>query len=982
MDFLGRPTIPSRAQGKTPFFSLCSPGLVPHQEEEEEEQGKWDLGPFRSYPRRMGLTRLVPYTLRPLTISTTAKDDENDEPYTGLMNPLGVPLEVQHGFYTSWLYFGLVCEFLGMNDATSSSSSGAIRLIEHDNARKILDVIYEQCVETVYNDDEPEESRTEFRYLNGQGMFGIMESVETSLGLTEEDKPTLDNIARYHHLAGCLRLASGMVDAFPEGFSPSLRLAICALGEALNLLMVESKVLRALDGSKAAGLWSAFDWKKKFLSEKSPIRQKMIGMGWCKSDLSRADATYGRLQTVYYLSLLDRRIPGRDHKGCSEERCVAGQIVDGSYKLSHDPAKKEGEECRCEELEVDLAAVNRVLADVEMETFPVLLVEEKEGGKVQLKVEAFKDGVEYVGISHVWADGLGNTKANTLQTCQISRLGRLVKAVEDDYNKKYPEQPPVKYRLWIDTLCVPVAPRAEEGPVEPERLRIYNLALGRMKDVYMGAAHVLVLDKALNSYDIDGLHPAEALLRVFASSQWMRRLWCLQEGVFARSLYFQFRDRPVHIATHMAQLEKKGQADLRCRLVAADLREEFDRLENHVLQRRPRHHDFFLAIQSTLRYRAVTVPSDEPLCIATLFGLDVAAILAAPRELEPRMQLIWQMIQSEAGSIPALVIFRADSTLSAPGWGWASNSFLLSGESNGVSGYKTVEYVDDYDQGLLAAKIPNARIVPGQGLEVRLPGILLESVPFIENGSLHAWSCLISGNGEPVVYFYNESEETWYKMLDWYASFGTAQGQPREPLTRASSDTNSGFCQIIDDAPGPIAVLRSENVPGGDGGLWLLAHPSPPLPSSSTIPTTYSPPTPVRWLRKVIIASLSQPEALVTKTLFSISQSVATSPEGQALTCSLIANMPPSTNTPDLTTSPLDDEAFQTAKRGLQSLLKEAAEKAWITTPGFARAVEQVLGDGIREYIWAGAAMRFPHGRVARTVGGRRLDEGVKWIVD
>lgn len=128
----------------------------------------------------------------------------------------------------------------------------------------------------------------------------------------------------------------------------------------------------------------------------------------------------------------------------------------------------------------------------------------------------------------VWADGLGNTKANTLQTCQVARLGRLVKAVESDFNAtRDPETPPVRYRLWIDSLCVPVAPRPGDA-FDPERLRIYNLALGRMKDVYIKAAHVLVLDKALMSYESDRMHQAEVLLRIFASSQWMRRLWCLQ----------------------------------------------------------------------------------------------------------------------------------------------------------------------------------------------------------------------------------------------------------------------------------------------------------------------------------------------------------------------------------------------------------------------------------------------------------------------
>lgn len=40
------------------------------------------------------------------------------------------------------------------------------------------------------------------------------------------------------------------------------------------------------------------------------------------------------------------------------------------------------------------------------------------------------------------------------------------------------------------------------------------------------------------------------------------------------------------------------------------------------------------------------------------------------------------------------------------------------------------------------------------------------------------------------------------------------------------------------------------------------------------------------------------------------------------------------------------------------------------------------MGEGMREYIWAGAVMRHAHTRIARNVGGRRVEEGVKWIVD
>ena len=85
-----------------------------------------------------------------------------------------------------------------------------------------------------------------------------------------------------------------------------------------------------------------------------------------------------------------------------------------------------------------------------------------------------------------------------------------------------------KYRLWIDTLCVPVAPKDASENNHAERLMVYHMALGRMKDIYKKATHVLVLDMALSVHNAQELSPATVLMRVFGSSLWMRRLWCLQ----------------------------------------------------------------------------------------------------------------------------------------------------------------------------------------------------------------------------------------------------------------------------------------------------------------------------------------------------------------------------------------------------------------------------------------------------------------------
>jgi hypothetical protein len=50
-----------------------------------------------------------------------------------------------------------------------------------------------------------------------------------------------------------------------------------------------------------------------------------------------------------------------------------------------------------------------------------------------------------------------------------------------------------------------------------------------------------------------------------------------------------------------------------------------------------------LALQIGLLYRTVTVPSDEPLCIATLMSLNMNDIVAIDDE-QKRMRKVWELI--------------------------------------------------------------------------------------------------------------------------------------------------------------------------------------------------------------------------------------------------------------------------------------------------------------------------------------------------
>ena len=127
----------------------------------------------------------------------------------------------------------------------------------------------------------------------------------------------------------------------------------------------------------------------------------------------------------------------------------------------------------------------------------------------------------FIAISHVWSHGLGNPAENALPSCQVRHLFQLIKAIG-----------PTDTALWIDTISV---------PINPEYKRV---SISRLRAVYSTASSVLVVDRHLQQV---GTHWLEMRLQLLCS-EWMRRLWTLQEGRLASRLYVQFRYQAVPVA--------------------------------------------------------------------------------------------------------------------------------------------------------------------------------------------------------------------------------------------------------------------------------------------------------------------------------------------------------------------------------------------------------------------------------------------------
>ncbi|KAI4231638.1 MAG: hypothetical protein L6R40_007671 [Gallowayella cf. fulva] len=276
-------------------------------------------------------------------------------------------------------------------------------------------------------------------------------------------------------------------------------------------------------------------------------------------------------------------------------------------------------------------------------SLPLLRIkEEADFDIISIEVVASTDSTAYEALSHVWADGLGNPAATALPRFQISRLKALIDNLDFEYvdiaiASGRPQDTP-EMLLWCDTLCCPVAPEEAKNMAPREMYRMYDKA-----------AVVLVLDRSLISPRVGGMHVDEACLRI-ATSRWMTRLWTLQEGALPAKnfkLWFQFTKTALPVATLYEYLYKIMRADIRRRGIVGSVLARFHTFMP--LFDKATTEDRGAKLEDIMRgllYRSVTVPSDEPLIIATLLASDLDPILAS--EPAERMNTLWRTLAAAA----------------------------------------------------------------------------------------------------------------------------------------------------------------------------------------------------------------------------------------------------------------------------------------------------------------------------------------------
>ena len=400
-----------------------------------------------------------------------------------------------------------------------------------------------------------------------------------------------------------------------------------------------------------------------------PFVERMRVKGWCPT-LIKLVRLVGDIDAVYYISNMKLVILD-DHSSCTKYKCINNQINTDYYMPLH-----VTDRCANPNLCIHWHSPQKEMVSIlEAGSIPLIINDEVNHKKLRMRLIGSEEKTRYVALSHVWSQGKGNPKSNSLPLCQLLLISEKVNALYTDDDTPVP--------FWIDTLCCPIGPPLAQA-----------LALERMAITYKNADKVLVIDSSLDSVLLPGEEPgqesfAEALLRIFATP-WLRRLWTLQEGLLAKQLYFQFsngaldfgyahakafsayfyvQDKKVEISEGRFPCRYSSFTISLCTGIFHYLLFVSQNLSTTILQ----GNIILEKIAFALQHRSTSVAEDEAVCVGTLLNMDVSRILKVPSS--KRMVQVWNIID-ERGELKQTPLFHEGPKHDIIGYRWAPVTFL------------------------------------------------------------------------------------------------------------------------------------------------------------------------------------------------------------------------------------------------------------------------------------------------------------------
>lgn len=424
------------------------------------------------------------------------------------------------------------------------------------------------------------------------------------------------------------------------------------------------------------------------------VIRNMRANGWCLHTMNRISMICPYTMQAYIYALGTCRTT-QDHSRCTTGYCYANQ-AGTDFEAQHLGCTSAD----CGNLKTPIDEIVKVLQEGHI---PLLEVQfkGKEYRDPYLVVRKADGKTPYVAISHVWADGLGNSKANSIPICQFNGLLRSLQEIQ--YIKSVLEKMEAKedglmMPFWLDTLCI---------PVEDQYQNLRDFSIQKMHGIYQQAHCALVLDPDFARMTKRRTPLHEILCRVLLSG-WITRLWTYQEATLPTILYIRVKDGIIDLhSTYNRYYQRHNEDWIRARPVA-------DTLVLHGISLlwalMPREQDrngpdmdyainpelYIDDLLQSITWRVTSRPGDETVCFATTLGFDPGPILKIKppkmhridsREVYKETQLRFQEKRMIAflkllPTIPLSILFSSGPRISSmEGYRWAPRT-LMQPETN------------------------------------------------------------------------------------------------------------------------------------------------------------------------------------------------------------------------------------------------------------------------------------------------------------
>ena len=571
-------------------------------------------------------------------------------------------------FLQTWLFFGLFDEVLGR----SLDKFLGISLYNHSDFVQV-------CDSTILLQDRQGDTPETASSTSSQSVLNTAKLSGLLAQWFQLIRPKLDDAEPlFTHLRICIVSVAGYVlDYIVSIENDQLKQCLCSIIELLGLALedVFSKASYAKNENCIPAVSESILTGKKI--------EHMTSRGWCPFQATALTKSYQYMQCWLYFERLDRyqRSSQKDrHRDCTNLQCQGLLPPNGPQHRQSD--------CQCDEVKLKTKDWELVRLALNSQRVPILSLHDT-NGTVEMEIIISNPNYKYCALSHVWADGLCNNIDNSLMRCQIDYIYHCLKSLQT--TRGYYQS---NVYVWIDTICCPLEPDLQVK------------ALGLMGKTYRDAGVILVLDSELETTDCTLLDHLEIISRI-ACSTWIRRLWTLQESLLAQNVWVQFQLKALNLDGIMAE-HSKIDSRINIKMLHQSVRSKILGI------RRKQIHKDLSATQTVhiigkgIEDRFVTVSSDEPLCLTTVFDLDLSKV--AKKAPEQRMQEYWRLMSESKIQIPLPVVFSGCPRLLTAGYRWAPSTII-----------------DPETPHLLSIQTGAGKICD-EGLKVNLPGVLLSAI--------------------------------------------------------------------------------------------------------------------------------------------------------------------------------------------------------------------------------------------------------------